>query len=191
MSVPLFLLATLGLLFAPGPTNTLMALAGAAALRQVPRLILAAVLGYATTVLPLAWAGRAGLGQWPDLALMLKLAATAWVSFLAVRLWNVRTTPDRLQVVTGWKVYFTTVLNPKAIVVGLVLLPRMGEADFALRLALFACAVVAMAMAWAVAGAMTGGRERMSLVQRCASVWLGLVSAGMAAGVLFGASSTS
>lgn len=60
-----FLSAVLALLATPGPTNTLMALAGAeGGVGRVARLLPAELAGHLTTILPLVWLGGAlnGLG---------------------------------------------------------------------------------------------------------------------------------
>jgi hypothetical protein len=79
MSELAFLSAVLALLLAPGPTNTLMALAGAqAGFGLLP----VELLGYLTTILPLTWLGAPLLARWPVLATGLKVLAAAWVLWL-------------------------------------------------------------------------------------------------------------
>ncbi|RJK96226.1 hypothetical protein D3P05_24355, partial [Paracoccus siganidrum] len=77
-------------------------------------------------------------------------------------------------------------LNPKALIFGLVLLPGPEEAQFLPRLGLFLMMVVAVALVWGAAGAMSrmGGGRRLHLVQRGASLWLALVSITLIAGVI-------
>jgi threonine/homoserine/homoserine lactone efflux protein len=88
MTLTAFLSAVLALLLAPGPTNTLMGLAGAQrGLRGVMRLLPAELFGYLTTILPLIYLGAEVLGQWPVAAVVLKIAAALWVMFLAINLW--------------------------------------------------------------------------------------------------------
>jgi threonine/homoserine/homoserine lactone efflux protein len=62
MSAPELALAILALLLTPGPTNSLMLLAGAErGLLRASRLIPAELMGYLTTVVPLALVGQSVL----------------------------------------------------------------------------------------------------------------------------------
>ncbi len=89
MTTTTFISAVLALLLAPGPTNTLMGLAGAQrGLRGVARLLPAELFGYLTTILPLIYLGSEVLGRWPVAAVILKVAAALWVMFLAINLWG-------------------------------------------------------------------------------------------------------
>lgn len=181
MDLALFLPAVLALLVAPGPTNTLVAVAGAqAGLRGAVRLIPAELAGYMTTILPVAYAGRHMVDQWPATALLLRICAAAWVLFLGVRLWRAHRGADSPRTVSAGKVYLTTVLNPKALVVGAVLLPLPGTPRFLLDLGLFGLTAAVVAVGWGVFGTLTqagdGGRRRLQMVQRVASVWLAVIS---------------
>lgn len=189
MSVVAFLSAVLALLIAPGPTNTLMGVAGAqAGLGRVVRLLPAELAGYLTTILPLVWLGAEMLARWPAASLVLKLAAAVWVMALAVRMWGLRSAGVASRPVTARQVFVTTMLNPKALVFGLVLLPAPGEADFAPRLALCCLMVCCVALLWGAAGALTqlgaGAERRLMLVQRIASLWLGVVALSLIANAL-------
>ena len=76
MSTLTFLFAVLALLLAPGPTNTLIGLAGAQhGLHRVARLIPAELAGYLTAIVPVALLGGQVLASAPGLATGLKLAA--------------------------------------------------------------------------------------------------------------------
>ena len=173
-------LAILALLLTPGPTNTLMLLAGAErGLTGAARLIPAELAGYLLTVTPLALAGQSVLAAHPDLRLIMALVAAVWVTLLAVRLWQ-RPSGAAPAPVGARALFMTTALNPKALIFGLVLLPspdRLAE-----NLALFAGLVCGVALVWAGLGA--GLRKRtlhqpraLGLLRRLASVCLG----GMAA----------
>jgi threonine/homoserine/homoserine lactone efflux protein len=184
-----FLSATLALLLAPGPTNTLMGIAGArGGLGATARLLPAELLGYLTTILPLTWAGAELLAHHPAAAVTLKLLAAAWVMFLAVKLWRLSANPGEQTGVTARRVYLTTVLNPKALIFGLVLLPAPAADDFFPKLAFLCTMVMAVALVWGGFGRLTqvgeSGSRRLLLVQRTASVWLAIVSVTLMAGVL-------
>lgn len=188
MSLAMFLSAVLALLVAPGPTNTLVGLAGARrGLPGVVRLLPVELAGYCSAIVPLAWLGAAAFGQWPLAALALKAAAAAWVMVLAIGLWRAGDRADTASEVTARRVYLTTLLNPKALVFALVLLPAPGHADFPPRLALFGLLVAVVALAWGTMGWLTqagpDGHRRLRIVQRIASAWLALVSLTLAAGL--------
>lgn len=189
MTYTAFLSAVLALLLAPGPTNTLMGLAGAkGGLRSVGHLLHAELLGYLTTILPLIWLGSAVLERFPFAALGLKAVAAVWVMFLAVQLWDRNAGSEDEDTVSPRRVYVTTVLNPKALIFGLVLLPAPSAPDFAGKLGLFALMVLGVALLWGMAGASirlhATGTNRLQVVRRVASGWLALVSITLIAGVL-------
>lgn len=188
MTFEAFIFGVGALLLAPGPTNTLMGLAGA---RSGPRgfvpLLPAELAGYLTTILPLVWLGQGTLSQWPLAAVLLKLAAAAWVMVLALRLWGAGGAAGGSEAVTARQVYVTTALNPKALVFGLVFLPGIPDPAFAARLATFSVMVVAVAILWGTAGKLVqagGSADRLRLIQRVASVWLAVVSVTLVAGVV-------
>ena len=171
-------LAVLALLLTPGPTNSLMLLAGAerglaAALRLIP----AELAGYLLTVVPLVLIGQRVLTAWPGLALAVALAAAVWVAVLAVRLWRLPALAAQASVSVR-ALFVTTALNPKALIFGLVLLPspdRLGN------LALFAASVVGVAVLWAGLGAALRGNglrqpRALFVLRRLASVFLAAMS---------------
>jgi threonine/homoserine/homoserine lactone efflux protein len=177
MSAAELSLAILLLLLTPGPTNSLVLVAGAergwaGAMRLVP----AELAGYFLSVLPLSLVGATVLADHAGLQSAVTLAAAVWVAVLAVRLWQPQAT---LGVSVGWRALFvTTALNPKALNFGLVLLPspdRLG-----LNLALFAGLVVLVAAVWAAGGSvLRGGGSQpraLFLLRRLASVWLAAIS---------------
>ncbi len=187
MSTSLFAAAVLALLLAPGPTNTLMGVAGAqGGVKRVLRLLPAELAGYLAAILPLAFIGERVLGHWPLAAIALKALAALWVMVLAIGLWRTDGETAVADVSAG-RIFLTTLLNPKALVFGLVLLPAPAEAGFVPHLGLFCLLVVAVALLWGAAGALTrlggGGRQRLLLVRRAASLWLGFVSIGMVVGL--------
>jgi threonine/homoserine/homoserine lactone efflux protein len=189
MTLAAFFTAVLRLLLTPGPTNTLMGLAGASAgLPRVARLLPAEILGYLTTILPLAFMGHSLLADFPVAAQAIKLAAAAWVMILAVKLWGQGSLAQAGDDITARRVYATTVLNPKAMIIALVLLPAPAAPDFAARLALFCMTAASVAMIWGGAGSIAqlgqGGMGRMRVIQRAASVWLAIVSVMLVAGVV-------
>jgi threonine/homoserine/homoserine lactone efflux protein len=169
MTVPELTLAVLALLLTPGPTNSLMLLAGAErGLTGAARLIPTELAGYFLTVLPLALAGTTVLADHQGFRSGLTLAAAVWVAVLAVRLWRM-----------PGPGFVTTALNPKALIFGLVLLPSPDR--LAANLALFAGLVVLVAVFWAGIGAAlraggAGQPRAICVLRRLASVWLAAIS---------------
>lgn len=172
-------IAILALLVTPGPTNSLMLLAGAErGLVGAARLIPAELAGYLLTVVPLTLIGQSVLAAYPDLRLAVALAAAAWVAVLAVRLWRLPTATET-PTVDARALFVTTALNPKGLIFGLVLLPspdRLGA-----NLALFALLVIAVALLWAglgaaLRGSAAGQPRALFMLRRLASVFLAAMS---------------
>ncbi|ARO34252.1 hypothetical protein NXC14_PC00719 (plasmid) [Rhizobium sp. NXC14] len=188
MSYPTFISTVFILLLTPGPTNTLMGLASARnSFWRVPKLLPAELSGYLTTILPLTWLGTELISYWPETALLLKLAAAAWVMYLAVKLWMAGNDDIQYGSVTARRIYVTTVLNPKAFVIGLALLPQPTVPDFFPKLVIFVALTIIAAVIWGTIGRLTQiGAQRHSrfmMVQRTASVWLVIVSCTVVAGL--------
>lgn len=178
------------LLLTPGPTNTLLFVAGTE--RGLPRvlwLIPSELAGYLTTVVPLTLAGAALLARYPEARPAIALAAGLWVAWLAVRLWQLPVAgPAGSRSVTGREVFLTTLLNPKALIFGLVLLPAESLGGILANLGQFAAQVVLVALLWAGGGALvatrTGSARKVAILRRAAAVWLGVVSATLVARAL-------
>jgi threonine/homoserine/homoserine lactone efflux protein len=146
-------------------------------MRPVSRLIPSEIVGYLTTILPLAFIGHSLLADFPVAAQAIKLAAAPWVMVLAVKLWGRGSLGQAGGAITAKRVYVTTVLNPKALIIALVLLPAPAAPDFLSRLALFCLTAASLALTWGGAGTLarsaSGGEGRMQVIQRAASVWPG------------------
>lgn len=181
MTTTAFIAGVLALLLAPGPTNTLMGLAGAqGGLSRVIRLIPAELAGYATSILPLSFLGAELIQTLPGFGLVLKVAAAVWIAVLAIKLWTAFLLGEEGKDTSAKQVYVTTCLNPKALVFSLVLLPPLQSAEFPQHLLVFAVMVIGVALTWGGLGTMTrvwvDGTKSMMLLQRGASVWLMIVS---------------
>lgn len=173
-------LAILLLLVTPGPTNTLMFLAGAErGFARAARLIPAELAGYLATVIPLTLIGAPVFGALPKAQAVVAILAGLWVALLALRLWRLPPLGSGLALVAWRSVALTTLLNPKALIFGLVLLPDQTHA--LQNLGNFAVQVVLVALLWIALGD-TVGKNRgapspvMPLVRRVASVWLAMLS---------------
>ncbi|RWO23245.1 MAG: hypothetical protein EOS10_33930 [Mesorhizobium sp.] len=189
MTSAAFVSAVLALLLTPGPTNTLMGLAAARnGMRSAVRLLPAELFGYLTAIMPLTWLGAEIVANFPSTAIVLKIAAAAWVMYLAV--WRMGCGTGRGREVTPKHIYVTTILNPKVLIFGLFLLPSAAAQEFLPKLGLFSLLAVAVALVWGTLGRLTriggGGDSRLIVVERFASAWLAIVSATLIAGTLLG-----
>ena len=97
MPFPDLIIALTVLLLTPGPTNTLMALAGAErGVRAAAGVIPAELGAYLCVVVPLAVAGAGLMSAVPGLLPLVTAAAAAWVLWLAIRMWRCPMTARRL-----------------------------------------------------------------------------------------------
>lgn len=183
MTVIEFAFALIALLATPGPTNTLLALAGAQGVQRPFVLPFVELAAYLATVIPLSLWGHGWLQDLPGLRIGLTLAAALWVGVLAVRLWRQSTRPQTGTApgVTPLQVGITTLLNPKALVFGLVLIPQAP--GLGAGLALFSAMIVLVSLGWLWLGARLSGRLA-PLVNRGGAVWLGLLAALLVGRVL-------
>jgi len=177
-------LMLLGLLAVPGPTNAVIALAGAeSGWRRALRLIPTVLACYLLTAVPLAWLGAGLTHAQPGLVVLLRVAAAGWIALLALRLWRSGSLPG-LPTIRSRTVAVTTLLNPKVLVIGLVLLPAPHLPAFGPALALLALAITAVTAGWAVAGALLGGLGTARMVQRAGALCLAAIAAALVIGGL-------
>jgi threonine/homoserine/homoserine lactone efflux protein len=176
MADPLqFLLTVVMLLLVPGPTNTVMATAGAGAPRSPVPLLAAELLGYATIIVlatlllvPLAAA-------WPPAAIIVKLVVVAYLILVAVKLWRERIALDSRQtIIIGPRlVFFTTALNPKGLIFAVTVFPHDHPQLWAYACT-FAFCVVTCGLIWFSLGrglaALSG--PRAAILPRVASIAL-------------------
>jgi threonine/homoserine/homoserine lactone efflux protein len=154
-----FVLAVLLLLCTPGPTNTLMALGGYSRgwFRALP-LIGGELGGYLLVIVPVATLAAPFFDAYPQASLAAKGAAVAWVLFLSVRLWTSARKPlDEAQDISVRQVFITTVLNPKALIIALVIMPHGAPVALLPWLILFAGLVFFAANGWILFGQLMRG----------------------------------
>ena len=186
-----FLLAALALLAAPGPTNTLLAASGAAAgfLRSL-KLLLAESAGYPIAIGVIALLIGPAIAGSPLAGTILKLVASAWLIWSAWRLWSEGSdTLARGESVKFVHVFVTTLLNPKAIVFALVILPYLKESRISealpylgALLLLIAC----VAVCWIATGAAIRASQRADagLVRKIGAAALALFGVLLSSSVL-------
>ena len=145
-----FMLAVLALLATPGPTNTLMAAAGAqrGVARSLP-LLAGELGGYAIAItvwIELIGAVAAGQLLVPVIA---KVIAAAFLLWSAWKLWRDAGHADLAQRgVTLGRVFTTTLINPKGLVFAFAIFPQVGLVARLPYLGLFAVLVIATALGW-------------------------------------------
>ena len=128
-----FLFASLALLASPGPTNRLLAASGAAAgFIGSLKLLLAESAGYAIAIAVIALLIGPAVAGSPLAGTILKLVASAWLIWSAWQLWREGSDSlARAEPVKFVRVFVTTLLNPKAIVFALVIVPHLKEGRIA------------------------------------------------------------
>jgi threonine/homoserine/homoserine lactone efflux protein len=182
-----FCLSLIALLLAPGPTNALLALGGAeAGAWRTLRLLPLVVVAYATTVLPLVTLGDDLLRQHHWVQLAVTFAAALWVAWMAIALWRPPTVGETTTAsVSGTKLFVTTLLNPKAFIIGLVLIPAQAAQGAALA-AFFAVLIAAAAAGVMLGATLRGARARKGLpvLRRVCAGWLGLLAVMLGSSLL-------
>src|SRR5262245_14691253 len=128
-----FFIGTLSLLATPGPTNTLLATAGAGnGFRRSLPLLAAELLGYFIAIFVLRTAVGPIVAAVPAFGVVLRAAVVLYLIHLAVSLW--RHGESELMArgpISFQRVFVTTLLNPKAIIFAFTLLPSAAETDVA------------------------------------------------------------
>jgi threonine/homoserine/homoserine lactone efflux protein len=156
-----FLFACVAVLYVPGPTTTLLATSGATGgFRRSVTLPLAELSGYTVSIWTLALAVAPLVNGSPIVSIVLRLACGGYLIWSAVHLWregsNALTSSEP---VSFRRVFVTTLLNPKAILFALVIIPYLGERKFAAAmpyLAGHAVLTLAASLSWISFGALIG-----------------------------------
>lgn len=145
------LLAAAALLMAPGPTNILYAAAGAGSgVRRSVRLMPVGLAAYLLSIMLLVLLFGEAARHEPGLGHGLQAAAAAWLGWTALRLWRGAARQDG-PAATPARMFWTTTLNPKALIFAFGLYPATGPA---IAIGLFVPLFLAAAMAWIVAGSL-------------------------------------
>lgn len=146
-----FALAATALLLLPGPTNALLAAAGARGWRDALALLPVVLAAYAVGIAAVHLVLAGGTDVAPHAGAALRVFAAAYLIWLAIRLWRrarVATANGRPSVRPG-EVFVATLLNPKGLILALLLPPGDGVAGHA---AVLAAAILATGLLWLSAG---------------------------------------
>ena len=157
----LFALAVLAILGTPGPTNSLLATAGATmGWRRSLALIPAEAAGYLIAILALGLLLGPVVAAQPGVAAALRLSVGAYLLVLAVRLWR-HGAPGVAAgaTVTPRQVFVTTLLNPKALVFAFGVVP-FGAARVWPYLVGFTALLALVALSWVTLGSALGRAAR-------------------------------
>ena len=129
MDILTFIASAVALLATPGPTNTLLATAGASrGARASAHLLVAELAGYVLAILALRIVLGPLLVAMPAVGYALRLAVVLYLIHLAVVLWRHGSAGDAdAAPVTLRRVFVTTLFNPKAIIFAFTLLPAGGH----------------------------------------------------------------
>lgn len=182
----LFILAVLTILGTPGPTNTLLATSGAAVgvKRSLP-LLAGELAGYLIAVATIRLVLGPVIHAFPLVGIALKIAVVLYLGWVAFRLWTHDASLTEAQTV-GWQsVFVTTLLNPKALIFALSVIPA-EHPQLAWFFVAFALAVPSVGFCWILVGRAIGaasGEKNAGVVRRIASVALvgfaGLIAASV------------
>lgn len=183
MDIFSFVLASLALLLTPGPTNTLLAAAGAMnGVRRSMTLPLAEAIGYAFAISAFH-AAMGYLAPNPAAIAALRAVAALWLMYSAIRLWRQPSGRQQPQpAITFSRIVVTTALNPKAMILGTVLIPSLMPTGFLLALSFFLILSLLAGSGWMVLGTAIPDRIK-TYSYRAAAVILGgfAVAAGFTA----------
>lgn len=171
----LFGLTVLGILAAPGPSNSLLVTAGAnLGLRRASVFVLAESMGYMCAVLTLHFAVAPLTSSSTTVEALMRVLVGAYLFWLGWKLWNRRAT-ETTPIVSLKQVFFVTLLNPKALVFALAIIP-FGVRDTPHYLLGFSLMTMLTGMAWTSAGATLRSAAHstnfMRLLPRCAAIVL-------------------
>jgi threonine/homoserine/homoserine lactone efflux protein len=153
-----FLAGLVMLLATPGPTNTLLFVAGATgAPRLAPWLLGAEAMAYLAAVTLLGFALQPVIAAEPRLALGLQLLAASYLLHAAWRMWHrpLLLAASTVAPVTPRMIAATTLLNPKTLIIAFGLMPagwNMSISVAVAHLALLAVLVPLVGGLWFLAG---------------------------------------
>ncbi len=156
-----YILVALVILLTPGPTNTLLAAAGAAlGLRRALILPLAETLGYGIAI-SVFFAMAATLADHPLALAWLRGLAALWLVVVGLSLWRrpVLAASGNLRSSFA-QVAITTLFNPKAMLVGTVVIPDMMPAAPVAALAAFLVLSFFAGLCWTLLGSAVPARIR-------------------------------
>lgn len=184
----LFMLAVLTLLGTPGPTNTLLATSGATVgVQRSVRLLVAELAGYLIAVGTIRIVLGPVIHSYPLVGITLKAAVVLYLIWTAIKLWRHNAGLTQGQTSIGMQaVFVTTLLNPKALIFSLSIIPT-DNPQLGWYVLGFALLVPLVGFAWILLGRAIGaaaGDRHAGVVRKVASVALVGFAGVIAASVL-------
>lgn len=150
-----FIATSILILLTPGPTNTVLAACGATmGFRRAAVLSLAEAIAYVVAISFFVVFAEMMRGN--HLALgAVRLAAAAWLICAAYRLWKTPFEPGAASGGSAFRrVLFTTLVNPKAMLVGTILIPAGLGAGASAWIATYALLSTFAGLGWVMLGAL-------------------------------------
>jgi threonine/homoserine/homoserine lactone efflux protein len=153
----LFMLAVVTVLGTLGPTNTLLATSGAiSGIRASLSLLAGELAGYLAAITAYRIALEPMLSVWPQSDIALKIGAAIYLIWMAARLWFRGPLLDRPGTFVSLpNLFFTTLLNPKALIFSAIILPK-NDPHLSLYFIAFSASVIAVGLCWIIAGRAIG-----------------------------------
>jgi threonine/homoserine/homoserine lactone efflux protein len=150
-----FIAASIVVLITPGPTNTVLAACGATMVfRRAAMLPLAEAIGYVIAISFFVAFAEIMRGNHVALAMM-RLAAAAWLIYSAYWLWRTPFEPDPgARDFAFRRVLLTTIVNPKAMLVGTILIPAGTGMGAPAWIATYAALSTLAGLGWVTLGSL-------------------------------------
>ncbi|PKU22750.1 multidrug transporter MatE [Telmatospirillum siberiense] len=185
---PLFLAQTATILAVPGPTNALLATAGATkGIRVSIRFVAVVLTAYLGAILAWGLLLIPASAAWPPLMVLARLGCALFLAATALRLWRGTTSlaATPASPITNRTLTLATLLNPKALLFATGIFPATAftQSDVFYSTALaFAAPLVPITLAWIAFGAsLASSQSRISpkLAHRAAAILLACFSASI------------
>lgn len=185
-----FLLSVALILLTPGPTNTLLALAGLGlGIRRALPLLAFELAGYLISISSWGILLAPLQLQFPWIATLVKVASSGYLAYTAIKVWRdakLLQTPQQRSI-TPRILFVATLLNPKGLLFALVIFPPHSFEtlpNYAWTMLAFACLLAPIGAAWISLGHVLN-KQRLGFIsprkiQQLSSVALGMFSAFIA-----------
>ncbi len=166
------------LLILPGPTNTVLAMASQGlTFGRAAALLVTVLTAYLAIVVPASALAGSFFRDHPLVSQGVKLLSATWVLYLALRLWSIGS--SQVEAVSPRQLAVTTLLNPKALIIAVTMVPPTAEVPATESIAILASVVLAVSSIWLSIGRVMLGREKRMppFARRCGSATLVAFSA--------------
>jgi len=182
-----FLFSVALILLTPGPTNTLLALAGLGlGMRRALPLLAFELSGYVIAISMWGLLLAPIQTQFPWIATLVRVASSVYLAYTAMRVWRdakLLQTPQQ-RTITPKILFLATLLNPKGLLFALVIFPAHTfetVPSYAFTMLVFSCLLVPIGAIWIGLGNALNS-QRLSFInprkiQQVSSVALGMFSA--------------